>query len=163
GTGSKGGQGGNGGNGVSCGCTGNAGGTGGQGGKGGQGGVGGPGGNAVDAAGKIIVYVPAQFADLIVRIPQQAQTGGGGGAGRVAMVVVPEAAESIPPAAVPAGGEHPEGKAREVQAEPAWVSPPSSTYSLRDPSLASGDLLAGYDVPGPSHVNTEDRLHDLRN
>jgi hypothetical protein len=81
GTGSKGGQGGNGGNGVSCGCTGNAGGTGGQGGKGGQGGVGGPGGNAVDAAGNIVVYVPAQFANLIVRIPQQAQPGGGGAAG----------------------------------------------------------------------------------
>src|SRR5690242_12106414 len=81
GTGSKGGKGGNGGNGVTCGCTGNAGGTGGQGGKGGQGGVGGPGGNAVDAAGNIIVYVPAQFANLIVRIPLQAQPGVGGAAG----------------------------------------------------------------------------------
>jgi len=81
GTGSKGGQGGNGGNGVTCGCTGNAGGTGGQGGTGGTGGVGGPGGNAVDAAGNIIVNVPAAFANLIVPVPLTAQPGAGGPAG----------------------------------------------------------------------------------
>jgi len=81
GTGSKGGKGGNGGNGVSCGCTGNSGGSGGQGGKGGPGGVGGPGGNAVDAAGNIIVNVPAQFANMFVPLPVTAQPGTGGAAG----------------------------------------------------------------------------------
>lgn len=81
GTGSKGGKGGNGGNGVTCGCTGNSGGTGGQGGKGGPGGVGGQGGNAVDAAGNIIVNVPAAVANLIVPVPLQAQPGAGGPAG----------------------------------------------------------------------------------
>lgn len=81
GTGSRGGKGGNGGNGVSCGCTGNAGGSGGQGGKGGRGGTGGPGGNAVDAAGNVIVNVPAQFANLIVPMPMTVGPGVGGAAG----------------------------------------------------------------------------------
>ena len=81
GGGSAGGQGGNGGNGTSCGCTGNAGGTGGPGGRGGTGGTGGPGGNAVDAAGNIIVKVPAAYSNLIIRVPMQAQPGVGGGPG----------------------------------------------------------------------------------
>ena len=78
GTGTKGGKGGNGGNGVTCGCTGNAGGTGGQGGTGGPGGVGGPGGNAVDAAGNIVVNVPAAFYKQIVPVAVTAQPGAGG-------------------------------------------------------------------------------------
>jgi hypothetical protein len=78
GTGTKGGKGGNGGNGVTCGCTGNAGGTGGQGGTGGPGGPGGPGGNAVDAAGNVVVNVPAAFYKLIVPVPITAQPGPGG-------------------------------------------------------------------------------------
>lgn len=81
GTGTAGGQGGNGGNGVTCMCTGNSGGTGGQGGTGGAGGVGGQGGNGVDAAGNVVVNVPAQFATRIVPISLAAQPGAGGPAG----------------------------------------------------------------------------------
>jgi len=81
GNGSAGGQGGNGGNGVSCGCTGNAGGTGAQGGTGGAGGVGGPGGNGVDAAGNVMVNVPAAFFNKIVGLQLQAPPGAGGAPG----------------------------------------------------------------------------------
>jgi hypothetical protein len=81
GTGSQGGQGGNGGNGVSCGCTGNAGGNGGQGGTGGPGGVGGQGGNGVNAAGNVVVSVPAPYAGKIMKVMIVAPPGTGGGAG----------------------------------------------------------------------------------
>jgi hypothetical protein len=60
GQGGQGQQGGNGGSGVTCGCTGNAGGQGGDGGHGGPGGAAGNGGNGVDAAGNVVIRVPAQ-------------------------------------------------------------------------------------------------------
>jgi hypothetical protein len=81
GQGSPGGQGGNGGNGATCECTGNAGGSGNIGGTGGPGGPGGPGGNAVDASGNIVIKVPAEYSNVIVRLPVKAQPGAGGGPG----------------------------------------------------------------------------------
>lgn len=81
GAGSKGGQGGNGGGGATCGCTGSSGGSGAQGGKGGTGGTGGPGGNGVDAAGNVIVHVPAAVQDKLSSSKADAPPGDGGDPG----------------------------------------------------------------------------------
>ena len=79
--GSKGGRGGNGGHGATCGCTGSAGGSGAQGGKGGAGGNGGAGGTGVDAAGNVIIHLPAAAQSMFSAQKQVAPRGQGGDPG----------------------------------------------------------------------------------
>lgn len=90
GAGGPGQQGGNGGNGTTCGCTGNGGGSGGDGGTGGAGGAAGHGGTGVNAAGNVVIRVPAKSDVAKVRhttepappgAAGQPGPGGPGGAG----------------------------------------------------------------------------------
>lgn len=81
GTGGKGSDGGKGGDGATCDCTGSGAGNGGNGGNGGIGGVGGQGGNGADAAGNVLIYVPAGLIDSVKTYRKEASPGDGGDGG----------------------------------------------------------------------------------
>jgi hypothetical protein len=82
GTGGVGGAGGNGGNGATCGCTGSGAGNGAPGGSGGAGGNGGMGGAGTNAAGNIVVKLPAAQTGQVIGLAENAPPGGGGAGGK---------------------------------------------------------------------------------